>query len=90
MNITLLLIITLILSKQSCVGNLVAVYTPRRNITACEITSHGKHIVLAHEGLEQLVTLQLRGPAIEYSEDEVYGTPENNASVFELRESEVC
>lgn len=72
------------------VGNLVAVYTPRRNITACEITSNGKHIILAHEGFEELVTLQLRGPGVDrLDQDEVYGTSENNGRVFEL-ESDVC
>lgn len=72
-------------------GNLVSVYTPKRNITACEVTSGGKHVVLAHDGFQDLITMELRGPGIEHSEPtEVYGLPENNAKVFELKESDVC
>lgn len=69
----------------------MAVYTPRRNITACEITSKGYYIVLAHEDYQDLVTLQLRGPDIEHSDTtEIYGIPENNHKVFELNENDVC
>lgn len=75
----------------SSLGNLVAVYTPRRNITACEITSKGHYIVLAHEDYQELITLQLRGPGVEHSDsNEIYGSAENNYKVFELKESDVC
>lgn len=79
------------LNVFSLSGNLVAVYTPRRNITACEITSKGHYIVLAHEDYQDLVTLQLRGPSIQDSDSgEIYGTAEHNYKVFELKESDVC
>lgn len=69
----------------------MAVYTPRRNITACEITSKGNYVVLAHEDYQDLVTLELRGPGIELSDSsEIYGTAENNYKIFELKESDVC
>ncbi|XP_049826318.1 NACHT and WD repeat domain-containing protein 2 isoform X2 [Aethina tumida] len=68
-------------------GNLVAVYTPKINISACEITSNGQHIVLALEDHKQLVTLQLRGPiANNAQEDEIYGNPENCGKIFELKD----
>ncbi|KAF2893747.1 hypothetical protein ILUMI_12441 [Ignelater luminosus] len=72
-------------------GNLVAVYTPKRNITASEIMSGGKHIVLALEGNHELITLQLMGPDIETAQNgEVYGSSENEGKVFELKESDPC
>lgn len=72
-------------------GNLVAVYTPKCNITASEIMSGGKHIVLALEGNHELITLQLMGPDIETAQDgEVYGLSENEGKVFELKENDPC
>ncbi|KAF5283296.1 hypothetical protein FQR65_LT13975 [Abscondita terminalis] len=72
-------------------GNLVAVYTPKANITACEIMSGGKHIVLAVEGSCNIITLELRGPNVEIEEtNNIYGNPENQGKIFELKESEQC
>lgn len=69
----------------------MAVYTPRKNITACEITSAGKHVILAYEGFQDLVAMQLRGPDIDHSEPtEVYGDAENTGKTFTLSESDVC
>lgn len=66
-------------------------YTPKQNITACEIMSNGRYIALALEGYKYLVTLKLEGPNVEDSEtDEEYGLAENKGKVFELKESEVC
>lgn len=72
-------------------GNLVAVYTPRENITACEILSGGQIIALALEGHKDLVTLTLRGPENDDNPIEVhYGLEENMGKVFEMKESDVC
>ncbi|KAJ8964870.1 hypothetical protein NQ314_004552 [Rhamnusium bicolor] len=69
-------------------GDLVAVYTPKTNIAACEITSSGRHIVLALEGYKHLITLQLRGQSIEEKvESDIYGDPENAGRIFELQDS---
>ncbi|KAJ8923993.1 hypothetical protein NQ315_006769 [Exocentrus adspersus] len=68
-------------------GDLIAVYTPKINIAACELTSHGRHIVLALSGYKQLVTLELRGPGIEdQQERESYGDPENAGKTFNLQD----
>ncbi|CAH0550201.1 unnamed protein product [Brassicogethes aeneus] len=70
-------------------GNLVAVYTPKTDITACEITSNGQHIVLALEGIEQPITLQLRGPQVAHNQEgdgESYGNEENAGKIFELKD----
>lgn len=70
------------------VGDLVAVYTPKTNIAACEITSQGRHIVLALDGLKQLITLQLRGQNIEeQQESESYGDPEHTGKTFILQDT---
>lgn len=69
----------------------MAVYTPKENITACEILAGGQHIVLAMEGNQELITLKLMGPDInENPQEEVYGLSENNGKVFEMKESDVC
>lgn len=72
---------------------MVAVYTPKENVTACEILSKGRYIVLALDGHKELMTLQLTGPSDSSSNvvaDAVYGMPENTGKVFELKESDVC
>ncbi|KAK5648750.1 hypothetical protein RI129_003642 [Pyrocoelia pectoralis] len=72
-------------------GDLVAVYTPKSNITACEIMSGGKHIVLATEGSCNIITLQLRGPHVEVDDTKyIFGNPENEEQVFEHKEGETC
>ncbi|KAB0804135.1 hypothetical protein PPYR_01105 [Photinus pyralis] len=72
-------------------GSLVAVYTPRSNITACEIMSNGKHIVLATEGSSNILTLQLRGPGVEVDDTNyIFGDPENDGKVFEVKDGENC
>lgn len=44
-------------------GTLVAVYTARRPVTACEVTHGGEVLVLAEEGAGHPTTLRLRGRA---------------------------
>ncbi|CAH1102040.1 unnamed protein product [Psylliodes chrysocephalus] len=69
-------------------GDLVAVYTPKTKITACEITSNGRFVVLALEGCKNLVTLSLRGPNVsERPEIETYGDAENTGKTFILPEN---
>lgn len=67
---------------------MIAVYTPKTNITACEITSHGRHIVLALDGHKQLITLQLRGQSIEEQQERgSYGDPEYTGKTFVLQDT---
>ena len=69
----------------------MSVYTPRTNIAACELTSNGYHIVLALEGQEEVIILQLTGPNVDINqENEAYGVEENNGKIFELKESDAC
>ncbi|CAG9837317.1 unnamed protein product [Diabrotica balteata] len=68
--------------------NLVAVYTPKTKISACEITSSGRFVVLALDGCKKLVTLELKGPGIgETPESETYGEEENAGKTFVLPEN---
>ncbi|EFA06477.1 hypothetical protein TcasGA2_TC009369 [Tribolium castaneum] len=72
-------------------GNLVSVYTPTRNIAACELTSNGHYIVLALEGEEEVVILKLTGLRMDLNEEnETYGVAENTGKTFELKESDAC
>lgn len=65
----------------------MAVYTPETKITSYEITSNGHFVVLAMEGTNNLITLQLRGPTVsETKEAEAYGDPENSGKTFQLQE----
>lgn len=70
---------------------MVAVYTPNTNITACELTSYGRHVMLALEDHEQLVTLQLKGPGISDSNGAIdeYGEKENNSKVYDMKDVEL-
>lgn len=69
----------------------MAVFTPKANITACEIMANAKHIVMALEGYNELITLKLVGPDIEDDDtEENYGLTENDGKMFELNESDVC
>lgn len=77
--------IGLIIVEQQIPGTLLAVYTPKVKITACEVTSNGQHVVLALQGQETIVTLQLRGPGIEECQlDETYGDEENTGKSWQL------
>lgn len=66
-------------------GTLLAIYTPKRKISACEVTKNGQHVILALQGYQTLFTLQLRGPGIEECElAETYGDEENNGKSWQL------
>ncbi|XP_074036921.1 NACHT and WD repeat domain-containing protein 2 [Leptinotarsa decemlineata] len=68
-------------------GDLIAVYTPESKITACEISSNGRFVVLALEGCKDLVTLQLKGPNVpDTPETETYGDEENAGKSFNLQD----
>lgn len=65
----------------------MSVYTPKTNITTCEITSNGRHIVLSLAGQEEITILQLTGPAVEPLEtSQIFGVEENTGRIFELNE----
>ena len=70
-------------------GISLAVYTPHKQITACELTSNGKHIVLALKNSQKLITLELKGGNYQALEDEnqslTYGNKENEAKIFNLK-----
>lgn len=76
-------------------GELTAVYTPNKTITASEVLSDGKYVVVALEGTTKLIILRLIGPAMEsFCIDEnnlpsrqEYGIPENYGKVFDLNYS---
>lgn len=76
-------------------GTSLSVYTPPKQITACELTSNGKFITLALKNTKKLVTLQLcGGGSSDYaiktndSDDEshnaIYGEKDNDGKVFNL------
>ncbi|XP_021914136.1 NACHT and WD repeat domain-containing protein 2 isoform X2 [Zootermopsis nevadensis] len=70
-------------------GELLAVYTPERPVTSCEVTRGGHFVVLALRGLSHITTLQLRGPQVDISvgsENHCYGHPENLGKTFDLRD----
>lgn len=70
---------------------MIAVYTPKQNLTSCEILTGGSYIILALEGQEDLTTLKLKGPNIEESEtEEIYGDQENTGKEFELKDNDSC
>lgn len=69
----------------------MSVFTPPKQITACELTSNGKFITLALKNNQKLVTLQLCGGEDEYaskeeSNDAIYGEGENEGKVFNLND----
>lgn len=66
-------------------------YTPPKQITACELTSNGKFITLALKNTKKLVTLKLCGggdyAAIETNDnDAIYGEKENEGKTFNLND----
>jgi hypothetical protein len=66
----------------------LSVYTPPKQITACELTSNGQFITLALKNTKKLVTLQLINGsgdnAINESDNAIYGEKENDGKVFNL------
>jgi WD40 repeat protein len=72
-------------------GKSLSVYTPSKQITACELTSNGKFITLALKNKSKLVTLQLcdgsGDNAIESNDDSaIYGEMDNEGKVFNLND----
>lgn len=72
-------------------GTSLSVFTPPKQITACELNSNGKFITLALKNNQKLVTLQLCGGEDEYaskdeSSDAIYGEAENEGKVFNLND----
>ncbi|XP_046670625.1 NACHT domain- and WD repeat-containing protein 1 [Homalodisca vitripennis] len=67
-------------------GELSAVFTPKRPITACEVTAGGKHVVLAMEGSRTLITLRLTTGESVADAPPVYGLRENTGLTFNLEE----
>ncbi|XP_030753342.1 NACHT and WD repeat domain-containing protein 2 [Sitophilus oryzae] len=67
-------------------GDLLAVYTPKTKITACELTSNGFHVMLALEDHRDIITLQLNGPGVQGTavQDEVYGDERNKGETWQL------
>lgn len=69
----------------------MSVYTPSKQITACELTSNGKLITLALKNTKKLVTLELSGggdyATIETNDnDAIYGEKENEGRTFNLND----
>lgn len=77
-------------SQNTFPGTSLAVYTPQKQITACELTSNGKNVVLALKNSQKLVTLALKGGDYQAQGDEnqnlTYGSKENEAKVFDLKD----
>lgn len=69
-------------------GFSLAVYTPTKQITACELTSNGKYIVLALKDTLDLMTLELKGG--NYADSGLapatFGNKENESKVFDLKD----
>lgn len=75
-------------------GKPIAVHTPPKRVTTCEILPTGKYITVALENQSNLVTLELKNRnnnATNQSEDadsvdvsNVYGEEENNCKTFQL------
>jgi hypothetical protein len=67
----------------------LAVYTPSKKISACELISSGKYVVLGLKDNPNLVTLKLKGGDFDKEDDELdhsYGNPENDGKTFDLKE----
>ncbi|XP_068084365.1 NACHT and WD repeat domain-containing protein 2 [Anabrus simplex] len=68
-------------------GELLAVYTPNRPVTCCEVTSGGRSVVLALRGRSHITTLEMRGPGFEPATVvPCYGHEENTGKTFDLRD----
>lgn len=75
------------------IGKAIAVHTPPKKITTCEILPTGKYITLALENEPNLVTLELKNRNSNYEAVDggnitgatsVYGDEENNGKLFQL------
>lgn len=70
------------------IGKSIAVHTPPKSISTCEILPMGKYIVLALENEPNLVTLELKNCEINEAdtndETTIYGDPEFNGKTFKL------
>lgn len=67
----------------------MAVYTPTEQITACELTSSGKYVILALKNQLDLVTLELKGGNYAAGSDTAqitFGNKENESKVFDLKD----
>jgi hypothetical protein len=77
---------------MSFLGTSLAVYTPPKQITACELTSNGRNVILALKNSQKLMTLELKGGEYgahgsdENQNELTYGTKENEAKVFDLKD----
>lgn len=87
----LFMMMTFIFFLSSISGKAIAVHTPPKKITTCEILPNGKYIILGIENEPNLVTLELKNcPSIEKCEliiDEntpIYGDDEFNGKIFQL------
>lgn len=80
-----------ILSCNCFAGTSLAVYTPPKQITACELTSNGNHVSLALKNSKKLITLELKGgdysnQTQDENQNSTYGNIENEAKVFDLKD----
>lgn len=69
-------------------GISLAVYTPTKKITACELVFNGRYIVLGLKNTAKLVTLQLKGGDYDTETDNsaLYGNKDNEGKIFDLKE----
>lgn len=77
----------LIPSNYINTGKLLTVYTPSEKVTAGEILTGGKYVVLALENSRNLVTLKLYGEHLNdpnNDTNEIYGKLENQGKTFDL------
>ena len=67
-------------------GSSLAVLTPDKKVTACEVTTDGRTIVLAMEGSKNLTTCLLcHNTGInDKPEVQAYGNPENIGKIYDL------
>lgn len=74
------------------IGELLAVYTPEKPVTSCEVTSGGHTVVLALRGQSHITTLHLHGPNVPQLNEEqpvpCYGNPEYTGKIFQMQEEE--
>lgn len=72
-------------------GTSLAVYTPPKQITACELTSNGKRVTLALKNSQKLITLELKGgdytsQTTDGDQNATYGNKENEGKAFDLKD----
>ncbi|KAG0719244.1 NACHT and WD repeat domain-containing protein 2 [Chionoecetes opilio] len=73
-------------------GNSLAVLTPDQAITACEISSDGKAVVMALEGRNEIVTFLLchQKGVDGHDSPKSYGNDTNRGKVFDLSQAGEC